>query len=67
MGMVTPDDGDMGTISIYLRVVSAKASFFCLIFSFNDSASLRAVAILSAMSELLFIEGIQAEMRGTGK
>jgi hypothetical protein len=51
----------------HLQVVSAKASFFCLIFSFNDSASLRAAAILSAMSELLSMGRIQAEMRGTGR
>lgn len=51
----------------HLQVVSARASFFCLIFSFSDSASLRAAAILSAMSELLSMGKIQAEMRGTGR
>lgn len=35
---------------ISLRVVSAKASFLCLILSFNRSASRRAAAILSEMS-----------------
>jgi hypothetical protein len=34
----------------YIREVSAKASFFNFIFSFNVSASLRAAAILSEMS-----------------
>src|SRR5205823_11107136 len=39
----------------YIREVSAKASFFDFIFSFNVSASLRAAAILSEMSVICVV------------
>lgn len=40
----------------HLRVVSASASFFCLILSFNASASFRAAEILSAMSPIFYMK-----------
>lgn len=46
-----------------LRVVSAKASFFCLIFSLRDSASCLAAAIRSAISELLVLILLQKRRR----
>lgn len=38
---------------VYLRVVSARLSFFCFILSFNCSASRLAAAVLSAISVVM--------------